>query len=164
LPAPEVNAPDLPGPDSPAPDLLGPDLPGPDLPGPDLPGPDLATPDLPSPDLPGPDLPTDLPPAPDVPKDIGLDIPPDQPKIDSGAGNCIQQIIANGYSASPAPPCSACVENGNSLAAKCTAMLDCLAPPKTSAAFTNCLNSVAGSSVVGNCVSALTTAGCPTGY
>jgi hypothetical protein len=43
-------------------------------------------------------------------------------------------------------------------------MLDCLAPPKTSVDFTNCLNSVGGSGPLVTCVSALTTAGCPSGY
>jgi hypothetical protein len=155
----EVFSPDLPGPDLPGPDLPGPDFPGPDLRGPDVPGPDL-----PRPDLPGPDLPTDPPTGRDSPPDIVPDLGSDQVKNDTGPGNCITQIIAAGYTAGTAPPCSACVENGNSLATKCTGMLDCLAPPKTSANFTDCLNFVGGSSPVGSCVTALTTAGCPSGY
>jgi hypothetical protein len=80
-------------------------------------------------------------------------------------GNCITQIIASGYAAGTAPPCSACSDgNGNSLATKCADMLGCLAPPKTSVDYNTCLNAVAGSSRVGNCVNALTSAGCPEGY
>jgi hypothetical protein len=161
----ELANPDLPGPDLPGPDLLGSDVPGPDLLGPDLPGPDLLGPDLLGPDLPGPDLPADLPTGRDSPTDIIPDLGRDQAKTDTGPGNCINQIIASGYAAGTAPPCSACNDgNGNSLTTKCTGMLDCLAPPKTSADFTNCLNAVAGSSKVGDCVTALTTAGCPGGY
>ena len=141
-------------------DLLGPDLPGPDLPGPDLPGLDSS-----GPDSLGPDLPADLPAGRDSPTDVIPDLASDQVKNDTGAGNCITQIIASGYTAGTAPPCSACNDgNGNSLATKCTGMLGCLAPPKTSADFTNCLNTVGGSSRVGDCVKALTNAGCPGGY
>ena len=141
-------------------DLLGPDLPGPDLPGPDLPGLDSS-----GPDSLGPDLPADLPAGRDSPTDVIPDLASDQVKNDTGAGNCITQIIASGYSAGTAPPCSACNDgSGNSLATKCTGMLACLAPPKTSADFTNCLNAVGGSIRVGDCVKALTNAGCPGGY
>lgn len=145
---------DLPGLDLPRLDSFGPDLPGPDLPGPDLFGPDL----------PGLDLSEDLPTGRDSPTDIVPDLARDQVMNDGFAGNCITQIIADGYAAGTAPPCSECIENGSSLAAKCTGMLDCLAPPKTNADYTNCLNTVGGSSKVGDCVSALTTAGCPSGY
>jgi|GEM_PF-4480461 len=155
---------DLLGPDSA--DALGPDLviadtAKSDLPGPDA-SPDVLQPDLAKADVPGPDLGKDLAPdnAPDAAPDQGSDVV----KNDTVSGNCISQIIAAGYSAGTAPPCSACKENSASLAAKCTAMLDCLAPPKTSSDFTNCLNSVAGSSVVADCVTALTAVGCPNGY
>jgi len=153
--------------DLPGPDLPGPDLPGPDVPGPDLAGPDLPGPDLPGPELPGRDLPADPPAGLDYPADIVPDVSDvgsDQVKTDTGSVNCITQIIAAGYTAGTAPPCSACKENGTSLATKCTGMLDCLAPPKTSVDFTNCLNSVGGSGPLVTCVSALTTAGCPSGY
>lgn len=165
----EAGIGDLPLSDSATGDLLGQDSFGPDLPGPDLSGPDLFVPDLPGPDLPGldlpaPDLPAD-PPARDSPPDTAPDLGRDLAKNDTGPGNCISQIIANGYAAGTAPACSACNDgNGNSLATKCTGMLDCLAPPKTSADFTTCLNAVGGSSRVSDCVSALTTAGCPSGY
>jgi hypothetical protein len=151
----DLTSPDLPGLDLPSPDLFGPDLPGPDLPGPDLFGPDL----------PGLDLSEDLPTGHDSPTDNVPDLARDQGMNDVLAGNCITQIIAGGYSAGTAPPCSACNDgNGNSLATKCTGMLDCLAPPKTSADYSNCLNAVSGSSKVGDCVKALTTAGCASGY
>lgn len=150
-------------------DLLGPDLPRPDLaspemPAPDLLGPDLLVPDLARRDLPAPDLPTD-PPTPDSQPDIAPDLGRDLAKTDTGSGNCISQIIASGYASGTAPACSACNDgNGNSLATKCTGMLDCLAPPKTSADFITCLNAVGGSSKVRDCVNTLTTAGCPAGY
>ena len=136
-------------------DLASPDWPSSDLPGHDSSGPDSL----------GPDLPADLPAGRDSPSDIIPDLASDQVKNDTGTGNCITQIIASGYSAGTAPPCSACNDgNGNSLATKCTGMLGCLAPPKTSADFTNCLNAVGGSSRVGDCVKVLTNAGCPGGY
>jgi len=139
-------------------DLLGHDLPSPDLASPDLPAPDLPT------DPPTPDLPTD-PPTPDSQPDIAPDLGRDLARNDTGSGNCITQIIASGYASGTAPACSACNDgNGNSLATKCTGMLDCLAPPKTSADFITCLNAVGGSSKVRDCVNTLTTAGCPAGY
>ena len=145
-------------------DLPRPDLASPDLPAPDLPGPDLFVPDLAGPDLPAPDLPTD-PPTRDSQPDITPDLRGDLAKNDTGSGNCISQIIASGYAAGTAPACSACNDgNGNSLATKCTGMLDCLAPPKTSADYTTCLNAVGGSSKVRDCANALTTAGCPGGF
>jgi hypothetical protein len=131
-------------------DLATRDLLRQDLLGPDLPSPDLASPDLPAPDS-----------QPDIAPDLGRDLA----RNDTGSGNCISQIIASGYASGTAPTCSACNDgNGNSLATKCTGMLDCLAPPKTSADFITCLNAVGGSSKVRDCVNALTTAGCPAGY
>jgi hypothetical protein len=151
----DLTSPDLPGLDLPSHDLFGPDLSGRDLPGPDLFGPDL----------PGLDLSEDLPTGRDSPTDIVPDLAHDQGMNDVLAGNCITQIIAGGYAAGTAPPCSACNDgNGNSLATKCTGMLDCLVPPKTNADYTSCLNAVGGSSKVGDCVNALTTAGCASGY
>ena len=130
----------------------------------DLLGPDLPSPDLASPDLAAPDLPTD-PPTPDSRPAIAPDLGRDLARNDTGSGNCITQIIASGYASGTAPACSACNDgNGNSLATKCTGMLDCLAPPKTSADFITCLNAVGGSSKVRDCVNTLTTAGCPAGY
>ncbi len=94
--------------------------------------------------------------------------PAPEPGRDGGspdAGNCITQIISDGYAAGTAAPCSACNDgNGNSLATKCTGMLDCLVPPSTESDFTRCLNLVGGSSRVTDCVTALTTVACPTGY
>lgn len=130
----------------------------------DMAGPELPNRDLSGLDLPGLDLPVDLPITLDVPPDMPLDLATDPPATESGPGNCITEIIASGYAAGAAKPCSKCNENGNSLAAKCTDMLDCLAPPKTSADVVNCLNSVNGSSVVGDCVKALTDVACPNGY
>jgi hypothetical protein len=83
---------------------------------------------------------------------------------DSGSVNCISQLISNNYAAGTSPPCSVCSENGTSKAAQCTAMIDCLAPPKTQASILDCQHSVVADSVVADCVSALTTAACPTGF
>jgi hypothetical protein len=79
-------------------------------------------------------------------------------------GNCITTLISNGYAAGTASPCSTCNQNGNSLATKCSKMIDCLAPPKTQADVTNCQNTVGADSTVADCVSALTTAACPSGF
>jgi hypothetical protein len=122
---------------------------------------DVSAPDLPEPnpvDV-GGDVVTDFPVAPL--SDVGIDLG----QLDAETGNCITQIIGSGYRAGSAPACSACNDgNGNSLASKCTAMLDCLAPPRTSADDIYCLNHVSGSSRVGDCVTALTKVGCPSGY
>jgi hypothetical protein len=122
---------------------------------------DVSAPDLaqPNPADVGGDLVTDFPvdPLSDVSLDLG--------QLDTDTGNCITQIIGSGYRAGSAPACSACNDgNGNSLASKCTAMLDCLVPPRTSADYLYCLNHVSGSSRVGDCVTALTKVGCPSGY
>ena len=91
--------------------------------------------------------------------------PPPEPGRDGGAGNCITQIIANGYAYGSVTACSACRDNNLVLlTSKCMAMLDCLAPPSTRADMTNCLNAVGGSTPVFNCVNALTIAGCPSGF
>jgi hypothetical protein len=146
--------------DAPANELGGPDsvdLPA-DLPAADLP----ATTDLPEPDMPTMDLA-------DGASELGIDGPVGQdatfdtsPEV---ASSCIAQIISNGYKAGSARPCSACTDgNGGSLASQCTQMLDCLAPPSTSANYLYCLNRIHGSSLVGDCVDVLTKAGCPGGY
>jgi hypothetical protein len=110
-------------------------------------------------DLPlGPDLAsTDL----DTLSDAGDDLV----QLDAEPANCITKIISNGYKSGSVPACSACNDgNGSSLAAKCTAVLDCLLPPRTSLDFTYCQNSVGGSSRVRDCASALAADGCPNGY
>lgn len=93
-----------------------------------------------------------------LPTDLPFDLGSDQ------AAACIATIVSNGYKAGTAPACSACTDgNGGSLASKCTDMVNCLGTQGP--VFTNCLNAVAGSSRVGDCVSALTkAAGCPAGY
>jgi hypothetical protein len=117
----------------------------------DAPGPDLATMDVPS----GLDLGIDRL----VSRDFGYDTSPEV------SSSCVAQIVANGYQAGSAPACSACNDgNGGSLASPCMQMLDCLLPPSTSASYLYCLNSIHASSLVDNCVSALTKAGCPSGY
>ncbi len=120
------------------------------------------------------DLPADLPAdlatdrvesVPDV--FVGRDVPADGPgdTTSDQATNCVSTIVANGYKAGTAPACSACTDgNGGSLATKCEKMLDCL-DAKGTPALTDCLNAVAGSSLVSACVTALTkAAGCPAGY
>jgi hypothetical protein len=122
---------------------------------------DASAPDLaePNPADVGGDLVTDFPV--DPLSDLNLDLG----QLDTETGNCITQIISSGYKAGSAPACSGCNDgNGNSLASKCTAMLDCLAPPRTSADSLYCLNHVSGSSRVSDCVTALTKVGCPSGF
>lgn len=103
----------------------------------------------------------DLPPA-DLTVDVTLlDTTPDVQV------NCVAQIVSNGYKAGTAPACSECRENGLSLAAKCSAMIDCLAPrpaPRSPNVFMECRNQVGGSIPVGDCATALVKAGCPNGY
>ena len=82
---------------------------------------------------------------------------------DAGGTNCITAIQGAGYAFSPAAPCSACMENGNSLTVKCMQMIDCLGAgwPCTGNCKTTCLNSVGGSGPLSGCVDALlTAAGC----
>lgn len=170
------------------PDLLAADAPAADAPMEALPDvsavPDAReTADVASPDVLLPDVPSDLPlealggsdMGPDTGKsdsaDVGLsdvgsdgrgDLGPDNP-----GSNCISQLISAGYVAGTAPACSKCLENGASLETKCKAMIDCLAPPctKTTCYVNNyCLNNTGASSVVGDCVAALITAACPSGF
>jgi len=78
------------------------------------------------------------------------------------AGNCVNDIQANGYSAGTAAPCSACNDNGKSLETECEAVIDCVAPqwPCTGNCLTQCYNMSGASGPVMSCVSALTTAAC----
>jgi len=86
------------------------------------------------------------------------------PSLDAASGNCIGQIQSNGYVFGAAPACSECNDHGATQADKCTGMIDCLATiwPCTvgTTCWYNCLNSVGGSGVVADCVSALTNAAC----
>jgi len=78
------------------------------------------------------------------------------------SGNCISDIQSNGYSAGTAPACSACNDNGKSLATQCEAVIDCIEPqwPCTNNCLTQCYNMAGASGPVMTCVSALTTAAC----
>jgi len=78
------------------------------------------------------------------------------------SGNCIADIQANGYKAGTAPACSACNDNGKSLATQCEAVIDCVEPqwPCTGNCLTQCYNMAGASGPVMSCVSALTTAAC----
>jgi hypothetical protein len=83
--------------------------------------------------------------------------------VDAGA-NCITTIIANGYAAPPAAPCSACKDNNNnSWETKCTGMLDCMAlkPQPVSASDEQmCFNQAGGSgNLQSSCVDPLLMAG-----
>jgi len=91
--------------------------------------------------------------------DVGPDQNPDT------TTNCITPIVDDGYKAGTAPACSECKDSaGGTLASKCTGMLDCLAS-KGKPALVECLNVVGGSSLVRDCVTALTNAaGCPAAY
>jgi hypothetical protein len=72
------------------------------------------------------------------------------------------KIQSAGYAAPPAAPCSACMDNGTSLANKCKQMIDCLGAswPCTGNCETSCLNQIGGNFVLEACVSNLTAAAC----
>jgi len=84
-------------------------------------------------------------------------------RIVDGGGNCVTAIKNAGYSAAPAPPCSACMDqNHNSYEAKCTMMIDCMAAkpqPCSGNCELDCFNSVGGNGPLSTCVDALLTAG-----
>ena len=84
-------------------------------------------------------------------------------RIVDGSANCITAIKNAGYSAAPAPPCSACMDqNHNSYEAKCTMMIDCMAAkpqPCSGNCELDCFNSVGGNGPLSMCVDALLTAG-----
>ena len=81
-------------------------------------------------------------------------------RIVDGGANCVTAIKNAGYMAGAAPPCSACMENGNSKAADCMTMIDCM-----TACFgmnnceLDCQHAVSGSAPLVSCVDALLTAG-----
>ena len=80
--------------------------------------------------------------------------------VDAGGG-CIGTMIASGYAAGTAAPCSQCNENGMSLTAKCTMMIDCLAPSCANGnCYLECFHSVSGSDPLDRCVKALVMAAC----
>jgi len=87
----------------------------------------------------------------------------DLPPSPDSAGNCISQVVSNGYACGDTPACSACMDHSTSKAAGCQAGLDCLSKGGGSACtgscLLNCLN-LAGDSVVQACVTALQTAAC----
>ncbi len=84
------------------------------------------------------------------------------PPPPDSAGNCLSQVVRNGYACGTAPACSACKDNQTSLTDKCQGMLDCYASkyPCTGNCPTDCLNSVGGSGPVKACVDALQAAAC----
>jgi hypothetical protein len=107
--------------------------------------------------------------APDLGLEIGPETAPDAGH-DSGGGpvtpaTCIQRlIIDNGYAFGATRPCSACYENGSSLASLCTGILDCLQKhaPCTGDCSTGCNNSVGASGVAITCAQDLAkAAACP---
>jgi hypothetical protein len=130
----------------------------PDLRTPDSPVADMATPDTIAwaPDL-GPDLPVAV----DLAMDCGPDLQNKDVGSDGTSANCITQIVADGYAAGSAQPCSKCNDNGNPLETACIRMLDCLKPPKHSTDKLDCLHAVSGSSVVAACVDELIKVACP---
>ena len=83
--------------------------------------------------------------------------------FDAGT-NCVTAMIAAGYSAGTATPCSACMENGMSKTATCMAIIDCIAPmyPCGTMCVTECQNRNSGSGPVNGCVNALMMAACGT--
>jgi len=79
--------------------------------------------------------------------------------VDAGA-NCVSAIQGAGYTAPSAPPCSACMENGNSKAADCMMMIDCMVGCfRMNNCELDCQHAVSGSAPLVACVDALLTAG-----
>lgn len=79
--------------------------------------------------------------------------------VDAGA-NCVSAIQAANYSAVGAPACSACMENGNSKAADCMMMIDCMVGCyRMNNCELDCQHAVSGSSPLVACVDALLMAG-----
>jgi hypothetical protein len=93
--------------------------------------------------------------------------------LDSGsvdAGNCVQQIVSNGYSFAGAPPCSDCKANSSDQVSpgRCVNMLNCVETNwpacSTGSCHLDCKNSVAADGVVDTCVTDLVHASCGTGF
>jgi hypothetical protein len=101
---------------------------------------------------------------PDVALDAAVNAADATVLLDGSAVGCIGQIKSNGYAFTGVAACSACNDNGNPKIDECKGMIDCLALVWPCAAgencWTNCRNSVGGSSVVETCVSNLTNAAC----
>jgi hypothetical protein len=109
----------------------------------------------------------------EVAEDTAEDGPSDVASDRPVTGNCLEQIIANSYSAGEAT-CAACKESSglqNPLETQCKAMVDCLQDASCTNrsnpnnCFLGCQNVVSGGSQVetGACVSALMeAANCPT--
>jgi len=79
------------------------------------------------------------------------------------AGNCVSQVVSNGYACGSAPACSACKDqNLNSRESGCEKGIDCLAAGGASCDANcklNCLNQ-AGDTAAIACITALQTAAC----
>jgi hypothetical protein len=90
-----------------------------------------------------------------VGRDAGTPLP-------DSAGNCLSQVISNGYACGSTPPCSACKDNQTSKTAECQGVLDCLEAsyPCTGNCETECFNKNGGNGPVQTCVNALQTAAC----
>jgi hypothetical protein len=86
------------------------------------------------------------------------------------AGNCVQQIVSNGYSFAGAQACSLCKANDSDILSpdKCTAMIDCVETNWPACAsgscHLDCLHNVSGDGVVDTCVTNLVHASCGTGF
>jgi hypothetical protein len=102
--------------------------------------------------------------------DVEPDTAPDLAADKADAGNCIQQIVSNGYSFGGAQPCSACKANSSDTTSpgECTAMIDCVEADwpacSSGACHLDCLHSVSGDGVVDTCVTYLVHASCGAGF
>jgi hypothetical protein len=107
----------------------------------------------------------------DAGSDLGPDAgPSDSPVVVDASGidasaNCIQRIIDQGYTSGTVPACSACHDNAVSLSNECQSMISCLetSGPCYGASedcHIACKNSVGGSSVLDDCVTALVADAC----
>jgi hypothetical protein len=67
------------------------------------------------------------------------------------AGNCLQQIVSNGYAFSPAPACSLCVDGTTDVHAGCEQMINCVTAASCSNpndnCWTQCRNTLSGNQI-----------------
>jgi hypothetical protein len=97
-----------------------------------------------------------------------VDAAADSAALPLDAGNCVQQIVSNGYSTAGASACSDCKENGSDLGSQCTAMIDCVVTHwpdcSSGSCHLDCLHNVSGDGVVDTCVTDLVHASCGAGF
>jgi len=100
--------------------------------------------------------------------DVAKDGPADVAFNDVAPGNCLQQIVNNGYKASDQLACSSCQGSQNqSLQSQCTSMIDCLLAANcrdqdAGNCWVDCRNALSGDQIsAGDCVQLIVATACP---